>query len=140
MRTLVVSVLLTVWTAAAAAAELDGPDRADTSGYSARIYYRFDFGSRNAHAQSVGFRLDQDRAAARGMPAALQWSYAGPGATALTLNGIEIRDPGAGAMRNNLFDALTPGEWIAVGGTAIVVILLLGHGGGDGGVAGSGGS
>lgn len=125
---------------------------ADGNDYSAKLFYRMDFGGRTPGLQSVGLRFDNDRAEARGAPALFKTTFtsASPLPT-FALQGVDIIGP-VYATRQNDDDAslddgrlgwLTPGQWIGVTFTAVVFGAILfesADGGGEPSPNGTGGA
>lgn len=152
MRKVIVGVALAGYVTCAAAAgvdELDARD-VDTGAYSARAYYRLEFGGPVARSQSVGLRFDNGLTSRRDTPALLQVSLDSSGVSTLSLRGLQLGGPALAASeddsdasnRKGFWARLSTGEWIALGFSAIVLAATVGQAasGGGGGVSGTGGS
>lgn len=108
----------------ASAAEFDAMDAryADSNDYSARLFYRLDFGGALDGAQSMGLRFDNERAAARGAPALFQARFDAQG-SALTLHGLDLRGPGLAAGQSTgggYFSNLSTAQWLGIAFTGLV--------------------
>ena len=148
MRKIILGSLLAGYVGAAAAGGVDAAgDRDLGPDFSARAYYRLDFGGSAAHRQSVGLRFDNAFTERRDTPALFQASIDGSGVSRLTLRGLELHgsavaaDADGAPGKKGFWWQLSTGQWIAVGFTAVVFIAAAGNatGGGGGDVTGSGG-
>jgi len=125
MRKVLWGVLFASFMGTATAAELDSWDAAryaDSNDYSARLFYKLDFGGTLAQSQTVGLRFDNERAAARGAPAMFQARLDGQGSTVM-LNGLDLRGPALAAGQSSgggFFSTLTAAQWIGIGFTGLV--------------------
>lgn len=144
MKKVLWGVLFASFVGSATAAEFDALDSsryADSNDYSARLFYRLDFGGTLAQAQSVGLRFDNERAAARGAPAMFQARFDGQG-PAMLVNGLDLRGPALAAGQSSgggFFDSLTMAQWIGLGFTGLVFGTIVFEATDDDDVAGSGG-
>lgn len=125
MKKALLGVLFASFVGTATAAELDAWDAsryADSNDYSARLFYRLDFGGTLAQAQSVGLRFDNERAASRGAPAMFQARLDGQGSTVM-LNGLDLRGPALSAGQDGgggFFSSLTTAQWVGLAFTGLV--------------------
>ena len=124
MRKAVLGMVFAGFVGSAAAGELDRADSRyyDSSDYSAKVYYRLDFGGPKAHAQTLGLRFDNQLAESRGAPAVFLTSFDSSGAASVKLHGVDLRGAAlaAGQSSGGFFASLTPAQWIGIGFTAIV--------------------
>lgn len=117
MRILALGLALATSAATVSAAELAEARDYGATDYSARVYYRLDFGGQQRNAQSLGLRFDNERAAAAGAPAMLQARLGEQGLAQFTVNGLDLR----GAMLSSnkesgdgFFSKLTIAQWVAL--------------------------
>lgn len=121
----------------ATAGELDSMDSAryaDSNDYSAKVFYKLDFGGPAASAQSVGLRFDNERAAAFGAPAVFQAKFDGQSPAALMVNGVDLRGAALSAGQTSgggFFSALSVGQWIGIAFTGLVFTTIAVEAGDD---------
>jgi len=123
MKISALGLILATFAGAASAGDPAELRNYESNDYSARVYYRVDFGGNQREAQSVGLRFDNERAAARGAPALFQARIGEQGLDKLAVNGVDLR----GAMLSSnqaagggFFSSLTAAQWIALGFTTVV--------------------
>lgn len=105
-----------------------GPvDRTDSfyagNDYSAKVYYRLDFGGASSGGQTLGLRFDNELANSRGAPAVFQLAFDGSGTPSARLYGLELRGPALSAGESGVggfFSSLTGAQWVGLGFTALV--------------------
>ena len=124
MKKVLAGLLCASFVGTAAAGDFDAMDAryADSNDYSAKVFYRMDFGGVNAaSAQSVGLRFDNVLAESRGAPALFQAKFDGMGPT-LALQGVDLRGVNAAAGQDGggFFSGLTTAQWIGLGFTGLV--------------------
>ena len=124
MKKTALGLVLAMFAGAAAAGDLS-EQRYDSNDYSAKVYYRVDFGGASGPAtQSVGLRFDNERAHAAGAPAMLQARFGAQGLNTLALNGVDLRGAYLAANQaegGGFFANLTVAQWVALGFTAVVL-------------------
>ena len=125
MRKPVLGLIFAGFVGSASAGELDRADARyyDSNDYSAKVYYRLDFGGATAHAQTLGLRFDNQLAESRGAPAVFQTSFDSSGVASVKLHGVDLRGQAlaAGAAASGgFFESLTVAQWVGIGFTALV--------------------
>ena len=124
---------------------------ADSNDYSAKLFYRMDFGGTAPGFQSVGLRFDNERAEQRGAPALFKASFStGSMLPTLALQGVDVAGPVYGARADDgatvddgRFATLSTGQWIGVIFTGAVLGTILfesADGGGEPSPNGTGGA
>lgn len=124
MRILALGLVLVTGAGTVSAAELADPREYASDDYSAQVFYRLEFGGRQPGAQSLGLRLDNERAATAGAPALLQARLGDQGLAQFSVNGVDLRgtllssgeDSGGG-----FFSKISVAQWIALGFTTLVL-------------------
>lgn len=114
--------VLAMFAGAAAAGDLSEPRYHESSDYSARVYYRVDFGGPAAGAQSLGLRFDSVRAEAAGAPSLFQLSVGAQGVDRVAVNGVDLRGAmiSSGQNGGGFFASLSGAQWVALGFTVLV--------------------
>jgi hypothetical protein len=143
MKLSALGLVLAMFAGAASAGNLAEPRGYDSNDYSAQVFYRLDFGGAQRQARSLGLRLDNDSAAARGAPSLLQARIGEQGLDKLAVNGVDLRgalvssgqDAGGGFL-----SSLSAGQWLALGFTTAVFATVVYDATGDDNPGGSGGS
>ncbi len=127
MKISALGLALATFAGAAAAGDPAELRNYESNDYSARLYYRMDFGGNQRQAQSVGLRLDNERAAARGAPSLFQARFGEQGLDKLAVNGVDLR----GAMLSSnqaggggFFSSLSAAQWVALGFTTLVFVTV----------------
>ena len=118
MKRIAVGLALATFAGAVAAGDLSEPRYSESDDYSARVYYRVDFGGTRGSAQSVGLRFDSVRAEAAGAPSLLRLAFGETGLNQFAVNGVDLR----GALLSSgqsegggFFGSLTAAQWAALG-------------------------
>ena len=122
MKTTALGLALAMFAGAAAAGDLAERREYESGSFAAQVYYRLDFGGALARAQSLGLRLDNERASAAGAPSLLQARFGAQGLDQLKLSGFDLRGLNAAANQSDqgFFASLTTTQWIALGFTVVV--------------------
>lgn len=124
---------------------------ADGNDYSAKLFYRMEFGGTTPGFQSVGLRFDNERAEQRGAPALFKASFStGSTLPTFALQGVNVVGPVYAAGQNDEAENedgrlgwLTPGQWVGVAFTTIVfgaIVFESADGGGEPSPNGTGGA
>ena len=101
----------------------------ESNDYSAKVYYRMDFGGKTREAQSVGFRFDNEAATAHGAPSMFQASFGAQGLQKLAISGVDFRSAMlastytpwyGGDGGGGFWGSLSGAQWAALGFTAFV--------------------
>jgi hypothetical protein len=151
MRHWTLSLLLAGTMGTAAAGPLDDRTDAgayDASDFSAQVFYRVEFGGVADRAQRLGFRVDNERAAAYGAPSLFMTQLSGQGLEKLQLHGLELRNTllarqNAEVGEEGFFASLTPVQWAGLffsGGVLALLVASAADDNSDVAVGGSGGT
>jgi hypothetical protein len=128
MRSAAAVVFLACVSGPALADELDRMDARfhDSADFSAQAYYRLDFGGTVAGGQGLGFRVDNERAAALGAPSMLKVQFGGQGLQDLRVNGLDLRQAmlASQAVGGGL-GGMTFAQMFAVGFAAVVTTAIV---------------
>lgn len=122
MKKTALGLVLATFAGAAAAGDLAEPRYYESNDYSAQVFYRVDFGGERGYDQSLGLRLDNERAHAAGAPAMFQARFGAMGLDKLAVNGVDLRGAmvSSGQSGGGMFANLSIGQWIAIGYTALL--------------------
>jgi hypothetical protein len=114
--------VLAMFAGAAAAGDLSEPRYHESSDFSARVYYRVDFGGQAAGAQSLGLRVDSVRAEAAGAPSLLQLNFGAQGVDRVAVNGVDLRGAMVSSSQSGggFFASLSGAQWVALAFTVVV--------------------
>jgi hypothetical protein len=123
MRKTFLIIAMAGFVGSAAAGEIDrGDSFHDGNDYSAKAYYRLDFGGTRAPTQGVGLRFENELARSHGAPAVIDFNLNSNAGASARLYGVELRGSTltAGAAPGGFFSSLTGAQWAGLALTAVV--------------------